>query len=540
MKGLAILLMAGLVIAPDIAQRTAKWKPVKMPYDSSKLSAREREMVQSLVEASQYLGSIYWRQSDAEGLQIWNDLAGAKDRREQDARRLLFIMGSRWDLLDHERPFIGTQPMPPGRGFFDPSLTRDAIEAYVKQHPGKREEIYSGYTLVRRKDGELVTEPYHTAYRALLEPASKALRRAAELSSDPLFARYLRLRADALLNDDYYESDLAWLDLKDPKFDVIMGPYETYADGLLGVKTSYEAAVLIRNEEESRKLATFAKYVPELQEALPLAPQDRPSKHGLATPMEVMDAPFRAGDLRHGYQAVATNLPNDPRIHVKKGTKKIFFKNFMDARVNEVILPIGKRLMRPAEAAHVTGDGYFTAVMMHEISHGLGPAYSRVNGKQVDVREAIGPLYSGLEEAKADATGMFGLEWLVKHNVLPKERLAEYYNSYVAGIFRTLRFGTAEAHGQAELMEFNFLSEQKAIVRDASGKYGVDAAKMPAAFARLTRELLEIEATGDRARGEKWFARYTKVPPDLDKALVSIQDIPVDVDPVFDFPAGVK
>ncbi len=532
--------MAGLVIAPDIDQRLAQWKPVKMPYDSSRLSARERGMVQALVEASQYLESIFWRQSDPEGLKIWKQLAGSQDPREQNARRLLFIMGSRWDLLDHEKPFLGTQPMPPGRGFFDPALTREMIEAYVSNHPDKRDAIYSGYTIIERRGDELAAVPYHTAYKALVEPASKALRRAAELSGDPLFARFLRLRADALLTDDYYESDLAWLDLKDPKFDVIMGPYETYTDGLLGVKTSYEAAVLIRNEAESRKLATFAKYVPELQEALPLAAEDRPSKHGLATPMEVMDAPFRAGDLRHGYQAVATNLPNDPRIHVKKGTKKIFFKNFMDARVNEVILPIGKRLMRPAEAARVTGEGYFTVVLMHEISHGLGPAYARVKGKQIDVREAIGPLYSGLEEAKADATGMFALEWLVKNNVLPKERLDEFYSSFVGGIFRTLRFGTAEAHGQAELMEFNYLSEQKAIVRDASGRYGIDMAKMPAAFAQLTKELLEIEATGDRTRGEKWFARYSEVPPDLQTALASIRDIPVDIDPVFDFPSGLR
>src|SRR5260221_2538826 len=220
---------------------------------------------------------------------------------------------------------------------------------------------------------------------------AQALRDAAALSADPAFANFLRLRADALSTDDYYKSDLAWMDLKDPKFDVIFAPYETYLNDMLGVKTSYGASVLIRNEEESRKLAVYQKYVPDIQDALPLDAADRPSKRGHLTPMEVMDAPYRAGDLRYGYQAVADNLPNDPRIHREKGSKKIFFKNFMDARVNVVILPIAKRLMREDQAAKATGDGYLTTTIMHEIAHGLGPVFARKNGKQADIREAIAP-----------------------------------------------------------------------------------------------------------------------------------------------------
>src|SRR4051812_31339211 len=206
--------------------------------------------------------------------------------------------------------------------------------------------------------------------------------------------------------------------------------------------------------------------------------------------MKVRDTPYRAGDLRHGYQAAADNLPNDPRIHEKVGSKKIFFKNFMDARVNYVILPVAKLLMQPAEAAKASADGYLAAVMMHEISHGLGPSFARVSGKQVDIRQAIGPTYSGLEEAKADVTGMYGLQWLVDHGALPKERLEEYYASYVAGIFRTVRFGTAEAHGRAEMMEFNYLAEKGGIVRESSGRYSIDYAKMPDALASLAKELL--------------------------------------------------
>ena len=223
-----------------------------------------------------------------------------------------------------------------------------------------------------------------------------------------------------------------------------------------------------------------------------------------------------------------------------KFLKKIFFKNFTDARVNYVILPVAKLLMRPDQAAQASGEGYLAAVMMHEISHGLGPAFARRNGQRVDIREAIGPTYSGLEEAKADVTGMFGLKWLVDHGALPKERLEEYYASYVGGIFRTVRFGTAEAHGRAEMMEFNFLRERGAIVRENSGRYAVDFAKIGDALAALTKELLEIEATGDRARAEAWFAKYDKMPADLRAALGAAKDVPVDVDPYPSFREGVR
>jgi hypothetical protein len=343
-----------------------------------------------------------------------------------------------------------------------------------------------------------------------------------------------------LTTDDYYASDLLWVRLQNPKFDVIFAPYETYLDNLLGVKTSYGAAVMVRNEGESRKLAAFQKYVPDIQDALPLAAADRPSMKGHSTPMEVMDTPFRSGDLRHGYQAVADNLPNDPRIHEKVGSKKIFFRNYMDARVKYVILPIAQRLMIPEQASRASAEGYFATVLIHEIAHGLGPAFARRGGRQVSIREAIGPVFSGLEEAKADVAGMFGLKWLVDHGALPRERLGEYYASYVAGIFRTVRVGTAEAHGRAEMMEFNVLSERGAITRNAVGRYAIDSARLPDAIATVTRELLEIEATGDRARAESWFARYDKMPADLRSALDAARDVPIDIDPRIAFPEGVE
>jgi hypothetical protein len=280
--------------------------------------------------------------------------------------------------------------------------------------------------------------------------------------------------------------------------------------------------------------------VADIEDALPVDAYARPSKRGHLTPMEVMDAPYRAGDLRHGYQAVADNLPNDPRIHQEKGTKKIFFKNFMDARVNYVVLPIARQLMQPAQAAKASAEGYLSFTLMHEISHELGPDFARRNGSnKVDIREAIGPAYSGLEEAKADVVGMFGLNWLVDHKALPKERLEEYYASYVAGIFRTLRFGTGEAHGRAEMMEFSYLSEQHALTY-ANGRYTIDLTKISGALAALAKELLDMEATGDRARVETWFTKYDRMPQELKTALAATTNIPVDINPVFSFPDDVQ
>jgi hypothetical protein len=527
-------------VVPDLEQRLAKFRRVEMPFNSAGLTAREVKMVNKLVDASRYLEEIYWRQIDPEGLTLYESLARSKNPRDETLRRYLWVNASRFDLLDGNKPFVGTSPAPPGRGFYPQDLTRDQIDRYVKTHPEKKDEIYNSFTVVQRRGDQLEGIPYHIAYRSFLDPAAKDLREAAGLTDDPAFANFLRMRADALLTDDYFKSNLAWLDLKNPKFDVIFAPDETYNDDLLGVKATYGAAVMIRNTEESRKLDMSQKYVADIQDALPLAPEDRPSKHGLETPMEVMDTPFRAGDLTHGYQAVADNLPNDPRVHEEKGSKKLFFKNFMDARVNYVVLPVGQHVMLPEQAVKASGEGYLLAAIMHEMAHGLGPAFARSAAGKVTIRESIGPSYGGLEEAKADIVGMFGLKWLVDRGVLPKDKVEEYYASYVAGIFRTVRFGTAEAHGQAEMMEFNYLSERGAIKRQGSGRYAIDYAVMPAAINDLAKELLEIEATGDRARGENWLKKYAAMPADLQMSLKAADGVAVDLDPVYAFGSALK
>jgi hypothetical protein len=521
-----------------------------MPYSKAGLTPREQQMIAKLADACRLLDQIYLHQSDLGGYAMYHTT------QSPDMLRLFEINGSRWDLVDRNSPFVGEEPLVPGHEIYPFGLKSAQIEQYAAAHPAEKAALYNPWTVIRSAPldipssqsqpviyatpDHLFTYPYHIAYAEWLKPMAADLHAAAKLSPDSAFAHYLDLRADALLTDDLYPSDIAWLDLKDPKIDLIFAPYETYLDGVLGVKTSYGASILIRNDAESRKLALYQQHEAEMQQALPIDPTDKPSKAGQATPMEVADAPLRAGDLRYGYQAVADNLPNDPRIHAEKGSKKIFFKNFMDARVDNVILPVAQKLLTPAQAKDVSGEGYLTAVILHEISHGLGPAYAHIAGKQIAINEAIGPAYSGLEEAKADVTGVFLAHWLVDQKLLPAADLNPIYASYVAGIFRTLRFGTGEAHGRAEMMEFNVLLEHHALTQNADSTYTIDYAAMPAAIAFLTHQLLSFEAQGDRAGVEAWMTKYDVMPPTLTHALESTTAIPVDITPDFELNRGVR
>lgn len=543
--------------APSAAQRqsspalhAARWKPVAMPYEKAGLRTREQQMIAKLADACRQLDELYWHQSDLRG---W---ALARIEKNPLLAQLFASNGSRWDAADENSPFVGDEPMVPGRELYPYGLTRTAIEQYAVAHPDQKAALYDPHTIIRSAPPDLpatqsqpvvsgtpdhlFTVPYHEAYAQWLKPMAEDLRAAAKLSADPAFAHYLNLRADALLSDDYYASDIAWLDLKNPKVDLIFAPYETYLDGVLGVKTSYGGAIMIRNDAESRKLAMYQQQEAAMQQALPVAAEYKPSKEGQATPMEVVDSPLRAGDLHYGYQAVADNLPNDPRVHAEKGSKKMFFKNFMDARVNYIVLPVAQKMLTPADSRNVSGEGYPTAVILHEISHGLGPAYARVDGKQVAINEAIGPAYSGLEEAKADVTGIFLVKWLVDQRLLPLSELNRAYASYVAGIFRSLRFGTGEAHGRAQMMEFNYLLEQHALTQGADGLYAIDYAAMPDVIKALDAKLLLFEANGDRAGVEAWFAKYDVMPTALVRTLESTKDIPIDITPRFELSSRAR
>jgi hypothetical protein len=534
MRFFAALLLVSLGLlygaAPiDFAPQLAKWRLVNMPLDISAFSLAEKRVVTTLIAASQQIESIYWRQSDPGGLGL---LLRTKDR---DLKRMLMINGGRFNLIDDNRPFIGTEAASAGRALYPRNVTASQIQEYVKKHPQLKDAIYSPYTVVIPYGDGMQAIPYDAMYAPWLTVAVDQLRKAAAESPDLQFANFLNLRAAALLNDDFYKSDLAWMDLKHPQVDLIMGPNETDLDGVLGVKTAYEAAVLIRDDAESAKLEVYQKALANLQASLPIDKRYLAEKSGKASPMEVVNSPFRTGDMLHGYQAVADTLPNDPRIHEAKGTKKIFFKNFMDARVRYVVVPLATQLMPSEQAGRVSENGYLTVVILHEIAHGLGPSFALVNGKKTDMRTAMGPIYGALEEAKADVTGMLCADWLMQNRVLDPSRAPEFYLSYVAGIFRSLRYGTAEAHGLAEMMEFNYLLEQNTIER-SEGHFRVKLTQMPAAMAKLSHQLLQFEATGDKIGAEAWFGRYDRMTHELRASMEKTGDIPVDIEPVFSVP----
>ena len=514
------------------AERAARWKPVAMPYRSASLTPDEKQMVAKLADACRLMDTLYWQQSDLGGWAVY------RVTQSPVLAQLFSIMGSRYDLLEENETFLGEALMPPGHELYPYGLKRAQIERYAAAHPEIRQALYAPRTVVRGTPDHLETVPYHEAYAEWLVPMAADLRAAAKLSPDPAFAHYLQLRADALLTDDYHASDIAWLALKNPKIDLIFAPYETTLDNLLGVKTSYGGAILIRNEAESRKLAVYQEHEAAMQQALPLPDADKPSIVGQAMPMEAVDAPLRSGDLRYGYQAVADHLPSDARILADKGAKKIIFKNFMDARFSAVVLPVAAKMLTPEQAKDVTADGYLTSVILQSISHGLGPAYAHIDGKQVDIREAIGPLYGDLEVAKADATGIFLAKWLADQKLQPEAMLHSIYASCVADIFRALRFGKGEVHGRAALAEFNYLLEKGALHQGADGRYTIDYDAMPAAIASLTEQLLTFEARGDQAGIYAWFAKYDIIPASLTEVLETTKDIPVDITPEFELSRG--
>ena len=535
---------AQLKTPADLASRIARWQSVEMPFRSQGLSAREVKMIAKLADAAGRLESIYWRQSDPYALTLWAQLKGSAAARDQQILRYLLINGGQYDVLDGNRSFVTRQLAPAGRGLYPEGATRQSMLSYAAAHPDARAELYSPYTLVRAMGSELVGLPFRSAFRAPLLEAAGDLREAAALSDDASFAAFLRSRAGALLSDDYQASDRLWLGLNSPRIDLIFAPYRTSLDQLLGVKTSYGAAILIRDDEESRNAELLLPSVAQIQQSLPLAAADKSASAGL-TSLEVADSPFRSGDFLHGEQALAVTLP----IGADGGRKKIFFKNFAEAEFRFVMQPQARKMMDPSQSGEASPSGYLHWLVMREIGRDLGPTSARVNGKQVAIPQALGPVDVALEEAKADVAGMYAMHWLVEHNELPPERERDVDACYLASLLHSVRrLGASEARNRAQLMEFNYLTGQGVIVSHPGVRgrgtarvvFALDEPKLPAAIAALNRELLEMEASGDRLRAEQWFARYGSVGSSLRESLESTRDIPLEIFPKFSWDVRVK
>ncbi|EIL89351.1 hypothetical protein UU9_09952 [Rhodanobacter fulvus Jip2] len=504
----------------SVAQRLASYAPVKLEADLSAFNKRQKKMIALLVEAADSMNAIYWRQS-------WGDKDALLSRITDPATREFAELNyGPWDRLNNDKPFVdGVVERPPGAQFYPADMTREQFD----QSPLK--DKTSLYTLLRRDaQGQLITVPYHEAYKAELEKAAGLLRDAAKLAQDAGFRKYLTLRADALLSDNYQPSDLAWMDMKKNPVDIVIGPIETYEDQLYGYKASYESYVLIKDQAWSAKLARFAKYLPELQRGLPVPDRYKAEKPGSDADLNAYFAVYYGGDANAGAKTIAINLPNDEQVQLKKGTRRLQLENVMKAKFDTIMLPIGKLLIADDQQQNLTFDAFFQNTMFHEVAHGLGIKQT-LDGKGT-VRKALKDQASSFEEGKADVLGLYMVVKLADKGELDKTRLMDNYVTFLAGILRSVRFGASDAHARANMVRFNYFKQAGAFTRDErTGRYRVDFDKMTAAMSSLSTKLLTIQGDGDydaaKQLTDQLGAADAKLAGDLNR--LAEANIPVDI-----------
>jgi hypothetical protein len=455
--------------------------------DLSELTDGQREMIGLLIDAAEIMDDLFWRQAYDEDYRSWLDGLGVGP-----ARRFAEINYGPWDRLDNNRPFIeGVGRKPPGANFYPPDMTKEEFEAAYL--PGKK----GLYSLIRRDTaGKLKVVPYHVAYADQLKAAADILREAAGLAESPDFANYLKLRAAALISDDFQVSDLYWMDVKDNEIDLVIGPIETYEDQLFGYRAAYEAYVLIKDLEWSAELSRFAAFLPELQDGLPVPDAYKAETPGTDSDLNAYDVVYYAGDSNAGSKTIAINLPNDEDVQLQKGTRRLQLKNAMRAKFDKILEPIADELVDESQRSHVTFDAFFANTMFHEVAHGLGVKYT-IDGSS-SVGDALLDVASSMEEGKADVLGLYMVTALHDAGELGDVDLRDYYVTFMTSIFRSTRFGASSAHGKANMVRFNFFMDYGAFVRDAeTGRYRVDFDRMREAMTELSRLLLTLQGDGD-------------------------------------------
>jgi hypothetical protein len=455
--------------------------------DLSYLTENQREMIAVLIQASEIMDDLFWKQAYGPDYKSWLESID-----DEKARRFAVINYGPWDRLDDEKPFIeGVGPKPPGANLYPVDMTKEEFEsAYL---PGK-DGLYS---LIRRNDeGQLTLVPYHVAFADEVKAAADLLRQAARLAESADFANYLKLRANALISDEFQISDLYWMDVKDNEIDVVIGPIETYEDRLYGYRAAYESYVLIKDLDWSAELARFAIFLPGLQEGLPVPDDYKRESPGSDSDLNAYDVVYYAGHNNSGGKTIAINLPNDEEVQLEKGTRRLQLKNAMRAKFDKILEPIAGVLVDESQRQHITFDAFFANTMFHEVAHGLGIKYTITD--KGTVGQALQDLASSMEEGKADVLGLYMVTELHKAGELGDVDLRDYYVTFMAGIFRSVRFGASSAHGRANMVRFNFFQEQGAFVRDAeTGTYQVDFDRFGKAITALSRLLLTLQGDGD-------------------------------------------
>ncbi|MDB4970830.1 MAG: mismatch repair protein MutT [Myxococcales bacterium] len=523
-----------LVVAAPALAATEPFAPVPIGADLSSLPANEQQALAKLVRAAQLMDTLFLRQAWAGNEpMLLALLADATPAGRARLRQFLVNKGP-WDRLDHNKPFIpGAPPKPPQANFYPIDASKADLEAWMKALPAaERARAQGFYTEVRRgTDGKFMLVPYSVAFANELADARRLLEEAAALTTQPTLKTFLHKRAAAFLSNDYYDSDVAWMNL-DASIEPTLGPYETYEDEWLGDKAAFEAFITVRDEAESKKLEKFAAELQDIENHLPIDGKLRNPKLGALAPIRVVNEIFCSGDANHGVQTAAYNLPNDERIAKEKGTKRVMLKNVQEAKFKVVLTPIAKVALTPADQKNVAFDAFFTHILMHELMHGLGPHNITVAGRATTPRQELQETGSAIEEAKADVSGLFALQYLVDKGVVDKAMERVLYTTYLAQMFRSIRFGVAEAHGKGTALQLNrFLDAGAVVVK--GGVFTVDAAKFKPAVVELTRDLLMLEANGDAAGARALLAKMGVVRPEVQKILDKLARVPVDIEPKF-------
>ena len=535
-----VLILAGCEVATTDNQSAAagaeqgaadRLARVEMNPDTTYLSAEEREVVNLLIQAADLMNPIYLRQVSADNPRLREEIARSGDKALLE--RFDTFMGP-WDETQEDKPFFGNAPRPVGGGFYPAGLTKEEFDRYLAAHPDEAEALTSPYTVVKRQGDRLVAVPYSQEYKEWLEPAAKLLEQAAARTSNPSLKKFLTLRAQAFRTDDYFESELAWMDLKDTPIEVVIGPYETYTDTLYGRKTAFESFVTLRNPKESAALDVYKSHLRDMEANLPVEERYKNFRRGFESPISVVDQLRAGGDSNHGIQTIAFNLPNDERVREAKGAKKVILQNVLGAKYDMILRPMAPLVLVPEQAANVNKKYMYMETLFHELSHSLGPGSITVNGRETTVDRELKDLASGFEEAKADVMGAWNILYMMDKGVLPATEKDQIRATYVAGLFRAMRFGDTDAHGRGAAMQYRYVRDKGGIVWDADAKrFRIDPARLDAAIRALVANFIRLQGNGDYAGAKAFLDKWGAMDAEATQVTGAMTHIPVDIDPIY-------
>jgi hypothetical protein len=513
-----------------VSDRVAMYADVDITVDLSMLTEKQRALIAKLVEAGRLADEIFWMQSAHDAVTVRDSLVALGDAAPQDLLDYVMINYGPYDRIFEGERFVGEGPArkPAGAGLYPADMGKEEFESFVAANPSLKDALESQYTVVLRENGTLRAEPYHRHYPQAAKIAA-LLAEAAALADNPSLKKYLELRAKAIASDDYYESDMAWMELQGNDIDVVIGPIENYEDALFNYKTAYECAVMVKDPAGTKELQMFKDHIDAFERALPIEQKYKRASAGSGNVLEVVNVVFFGGDFQAGVKTIAASLPNDPRVTEKKGGKKQMYKNLMEAKFDKIVKPIGERVLDRGLREFVDRRAFTSFVTLHEVSHTLGRPYVYGNDG-LSVRKAMKELYSTIEECKADVLGIYNNNLLHAEGVIDDNQRIRGIVTYVAGLFRSLRFGAEEAHGQANLMQLNWLRERNALVRSPEGTYSIEFETFLAAMEELARVVLTVQIEGDYAGAAALIGKYGKMTTEIDEVVRKLSDIPRDID----------